>query len=180
MAETAGPNFASTVTKDDSYNGGYPSWGNENNAKANDNSYTYVVGNGEWSYANYLKLTAFGFSIPSSSRITGITVTIGRYGDVYSVKDKSLRLVKNSSYVGDDKADTSTTWPTSETAKTYGGVADLWGETWTPAQINDSNFGVALSAQMATTGVYARVDYIKITITYETVSAHRALLGVGS
>ena len=54
------------------------------------------------------------------------------------------------------------------TAAGYGTTSDLWGTTWTPADINASNFGVALSANSSGTGATrtASVDYIQITVTY--------------
>ncbi len=44
-------------------------------------------------------------------------------------------------------------------------TADLWGTTWTPADINASNFGVALSVN-STNNRIAYVDYMQISVTY--------------
>ncbi|MBK6281838.1 MAG: hypothetical protein IPF54_03470 [Draconibacterium sp.] len=72
--------------------------------------------------------------------------------------------------VGDNKANTTTDWPTSETAFPYGGTSDLWGTTWTPAEINAINFGVSLVAN-SNNNRTAYVDYISIAVTY-TVAGH--------
>jgi hypothetical protein len=40
----------------------------------------------------------------------------------------------------------SNAWPNSLAYTTYGSSSDQWGESWTPAQINSSDFGVAISA----------------------------------
>ena len=42
---------------------------------------------------------------------------------------------------------------------------DPWGTTWTPADINASNFGVALSANSVNNRT-AYVDYMQISVTY--------------
>ena len=53
---------------------------------------------------------------------------------------------------------------------TYGGAGDLWGGSWTTADIKASNFGVVLVATNANTQNGrtrdATVDYIRVTITY--------------
>lgn len=74
----------------------------------------------------------------------------------------TVTLLKPDLELSDNRA-TATLWPASDTYVSYGGPADLWGRTWTPEEINDSNFGVAISAQFAGT---ASVDHIRITVTY--------------
>ena len=79
-----------------------------------------------------------------------------------------VSLLKTSGLVGSNKAAASTEWPLANTVATYGANNDLWGTTWTPAEINDSSFGVALSAN-STNNRLAYVDYMQIAVTY-TVS----------
>jgi hypothetical protein len=77
-------------------------------------------------------------------------------------------------------------WPTSAlTYQSYGGSSDLWGETWTPADINASNFGLVLSVNCADPDDnedQCLVDHFRITVFYSvavildpTVSALAAL-----
>ncbi len=56
---------------------------------------------------------------------------------------------------------------------TYGSASDLWGTTWTPAEINNTNFGVSLSVlnQSGFSSRTASVDYIQITVTYTAPAA---------
>ncbi len=56
-------------------------------------------------------------------------------------------------------------WPTSDAIATYGG--DLWGLTWTADNINDSAFGLLISADV-NFGVTAFIDFIRITVAYVT------------
>src|SRR5205085_7870092 len=56
--------------------------------------------------------------------------------------------------------------------KIYGGPADLWGNTWTPTDVNDPGFGVAIAAQgngtsSTNTIPTAQVDYIEVRVFYQ-------------
>jgi hypothetical protein len=69
--------------------------------------------------------------------------------------------------IGNNKADTTTFWPTSQTTASYGSSSDLWGTTWQPFKVNNSNFGVRLSVQNNVALVRtAYVYWIKITVYY--------------
>ena len=52
------------------------------------------------------------------------------------------------------------------TVVSYGGATDLWGLTWTAADINAANFGVVISAHDSVSGALAQVDSFAITVTY--------------
>lgn len=84
-----------------------------------------------------------------------------------SIDDQYVQLVKGGTPVGDSR-DTSTDWPTTMTAANYGSTSDLWGTTWTPADINASNFGVGLTCYNESSSSHrtASVDYMQITVTY--------------
>lgn len=124
------------------------------------------------SKTHYLNATNYSFSIPSDATINGITVTIRRAsGSGYSnnIRDSEVKLVKGGAIQATNYAITTTDWPagTFETA-TYGGAADLWLNSWTPADINNANFGVVLAITNlnTTNSKTASVDYIRITVTY--------------
>jgi len=118
-----------------------------------------------------LKVTNFGFAIPSGATITGIALKFTRAKSyaAATVKDKTVQLQKSGSYVGSNKAATYTNWPTIAypSSKTYGGASDLWGTTWTPAQINNSAFGAGIIAgRTDSNSVYAEIDHLYIQVTY--------------
>lgn len=71
------------------------------------------------------------------------------------------------SVVGDNKSN-FVLWPAVMTEGIYGGQADLWGTTWTPAQINAANFGVDLYWSCTNLGVTPNIfiDYVKIIVYY--------------
>lgn len=187
---SAGPS-APSVTSDDASVGSL-SWSSTDSAKVSDNAYALAVSPGAGpQQTHYLTATGFGFSIPTNATIKGIQVTVERTTNSTSVKDTAVYLMKSSSTVGTNYAATSGTgftacispvtgsdcWSTSEATVTYGGSSDLWGTTWTPAEINDSGTGVAFSATR-TYGTGSRniqVDQIMMTVYYDeapVIDAH--------
>lgn len=82
-----------------------------------------------------------------------------------TVVDANVKLVRGGSFVGNDKADTSTQWAGSPSEVEYGGASDLWGTTFTPAQVNASDFGVGIAATVGGTAE-ARVSYIEMEVAY--------------
>ena len=151
---------------------GTVAWSNPNRITADDTLYATAALNNATS--QYLQGTNYGFAIPANATINGIVVTIGRFenttGSGNDVRDNVVRLIKGGAVTGDNKADTVTEWPTGTSSfATYGTNSDLWGTTWTPAEINASDFGVALSAN-STNSRTASVDYMQIGVTYTVPS----------
>ncbi len=145
-------------------------WSNVNDIKvknASPGSTTSALAGGTGN-TQRLQATNFGFSVPVGATITGITVEVTRAGAAAGdVSDVIVKLLKAGSIVGTDKSSPAT-WPISFTSTTYGG--DLWGTTWTPAQVNASDFGVSVQANIVS-GNLALVDAIRLRVNYTTVSA---------
>ncbi len=71
-----------------------------------------------------------------------------------NITDYSIKIIKSDgSFGSENKADTINSWPVIDTLFSYGADDDLWAENMTYAQINNSNFGVVISAQ-STYGLY--------------------------
>lgn len=116
----------------------------------------------------YLVATNFGFSIPGGSVIDGIVAEFQRQGQISEVLDAGVRIVKNGAMGDGDKSAGS--WPTNQTFSSYGGIADLWGETWSLGDINSSGFGMAIAATNTATHIgFAKVNYIRITVHYTII-----------
>lgn len=118
----------------------------------------------------YLKITNFGFAVPAGAEIQGIRLMV-RHSAAASdrIVDDRVRIVKADGSIGtEDKADPSTFWPSQSVQQvvSYGGRDDLWGESWTPADINHSNFGFVIAANNTGVGTTARVHYATITVYY--------------
>lgn len=98
--------------------------------------------------------------------ICGIAIRAAR------VYDNAVQLMQGGVTVGSNYAIPSTfpnAWPDTDTYISYGGLADLWGTTWTPAQINAANFGVSLQANALNATAF--VDHIRITVRYTIILA---------
>jgi len=147
-------------------------WTGLTNVGTQDNIYAQAsVANSDIS--NYLKCTGYGFSIPAGATITGITV--GPWlNATYTMLDNAMQLVKGGVIQATNLATGATipngggTLAATPTQFTYGGSTNLWGNTWTPADINNANFGAAFAAQRGgyASTQQAAVDAMPITIDY--------------
>ena len=172
VAATAGPSYASTAVNDAGT--GTLAWTTPGNATATDDSKASVALTKNTGISNYIKATGFGFSVPSNARIDGITVEWEKSdsldGGAGETQDNAVRIVKTDAIGATDLSNVSN-WTTTDTFVSYGGVANLWGDTWTAADINGSTFGAAISAKNAKVSgggaaTTAYVDSVRITITY--------------
>ncbi len=167
---TSGPNDAGNGTNVSI--GTNASWSNPGYiVNTSDANYASVSTN-NGTPSDYLQGTGYNFGIPSNAEIQGIQVIINRLGGQGGSSgfyDVNVYLVKNNSIQisGDNKANLGTRWPTSLGTQSYGGSSDLWGNSWIASDINNANFGVALSNRNSSnTTRTASVDYMRITVTY--------------
>ena len=154
---------------------GNSAWTTPTYIYADDANYAYIAGG---QYANvdshYLKALGFGFSIPAGASIQGIKVNFKRVfvsgGASSTVYDTAIKLVKAGT-IGSTNRSTGQGWNGTEQTDSFGSITDLWGDTWTPSDINNANFGVVLAAHLnGTTGspatAYGKVNYVTITVYY--------------
>jgi hypothetical protein len=124
---------------------------------------------------NTLLIKALGFNVPAGATILGIEVDVyRRTNTINGVNDVTVKLLKAGVATGSNKA-TSGFWPvvaapnldpfgpafpylpdmniqgTGGVEQVYGGRSDLWGTTWTPAEVNDAGFGFEMVANVAST-----------------------------
>lgn len=156
---TQGPNPPGTMASNNSF--GTAPWTNTGSAVADDSIYAVTAPGG--SPTQYLRATNFGFDIPAPAEIRGIEVLVDRRSVGGTITDARARIVKGGVTGSTDRA-LAGTWALVETVASYGSPTDLWGETWTAAEINDSGFGFAL----AVTDSFdtAGVDAIRIVVHY--------------
>jgi Tfp pilus assembly protein PilX len=117
-----------------------------------------------------LDVTGFGFSIPSGATIVGIEADVERAAsNSSSIQDVNVLLLKGGSTSGISEHASGSSWPTSDTVRTYGSTSDLWGTTWTTANINASNFGIRLKVKNLNTSSSrtAFVDHVNLTVYYQ-------------
>lgn len=150
---------------------GTVSWNNPLNALFNDGTNTTVTALVLGDDTDYLTATGFNIVVPVGMIVSGIEVEIVKSatnGILYSVTDKDVRMIKNGVRTGTNGAK-SGKWPGSDQSFTYGGNTDDWGTTWTVADVESANFGVAISAHLA--GVLlptASVNAIRVNVYYDS------------
>jgi hypothetical protein len=139
-----------------------------NSVTTSDNTYATAAPNDN-EITHYLKATNFGFAIPAGSTINGITVEVEKKASNASrIEDYAVRIIKGGN-IGITERAAAGFWGTADAYTTYGSTSDKWGESWTVADINNANFGIAFSAyKNATAGnaITASVDHLRITVTY--------------
>lgn len=185
---TSGPNFTTAGTNDAAI--GTLAWSNPGNIVSDNGTGATCSKSGTGlAISNYLKGLTYGFAIPTSATINGITLEIDRLKNNFgTITDNTVSLVKAGSVVGSNKA-TGTAWPTGAGGiATYGSASDLWGTTWTPSDINNANFGAVLATNETGTAKFpatGNVDFFRITIDYTdngvafTESSKILMTGVG-
>ncbi|MGE0371944.1 MAG: hypothetical protein AB7Q01_08660 [Gammaproteobacteria bacterium] len=179
---SSGPHTFTTFASDSAF--GNVAWSNPGNAELSDNVYATASDSGFFSTdtSEYLVATGIsGLSIPSGATIDGIEVEVERSrSGGSSVTDERVRIVKAGTVGSTDKA-VGTAWPTSDGSRTYGGAADLWGESWAVADLEAADTGVALAVNLSAGfgTVTARIDRIRVTVHYtepENPTASAALV----
>lgn len=139
--------------------GANPDWVNPGNITADDAALATVsLSVGQQS--DLLAGTVCGFSIPAGATIDGITIELadladpGNFGELGLTKDGTTRVGSITTPVA------GVGW------QTYGSASELWGTTWTVAEINASTFGCVISAKDDTVGISASIDAARITVNY--------------
>ncbi|MBP9850695.1 MAG: hypothetical protein KBC47_03310 [Candidatus Peribacteraceae bacterium] len=193
FAASSGARSAGTGANDATV--GTQAWTTPTKIDANDGTHALATEITSNLISQYLKATNFGFSIPDGAQIDGIIANVERIqcSDRGAMVDSTVKLVKSGSISGDNKADTVTQWSTAD--KQYGGSTDLWGNTWTAADINSTNFGIAISgswtySEVPLTGCaqgftdvaapWYGIDYITITVHYTEAAAATSSGGGGN
>lgn len=158
--------------------GGLPvAWtvGSQTNVMTSDNVYATATGANNQG-TQYIQATGFGFTtgdIPANAVINGITVGVEAKGsNSTNVYTSAVSIVKAGAIISasnqcDSACSSSTPLGTTDAYRNFGSATNLWGQTWTPADIQASNFGVAYAARFTgATNVTVSVDHIRITVNY--------------
>jgi hypothetical protein len=168
FAQSGGPFSPSTVTTV-AIPGSSATWSNTGNTSLSDDSYTNTgdIAGGAGSYTDYLVATNFGFSLPVGAAITGIEVTFERSDASGLTSDYRVRIVKGG-IISSTEMSSGAAYGATDSYGIYGSPFDSWGETWTEADINAADFGVAIAAQRNAAGgsSAAVIDHILITVYY--------------
>jgi hypothetical protein len=118
---------------------------------------------------DHLRLTNFGFSIPSDATVNGIVVTREGYADQGNEgrRQFQIALTKNGSTAsGLWKVDQQLPrYAAGEDVVDIGTSTDLWAASWTPAEVNSSSFGLLITDN-DTSAYQLYFDHIQVTVYY--------------
>jgi protocatechuate 3,4-dioxygenase beta subunit len=156
---------------------GYNEWTNLGNAVFEDRSSISVTIDARRS-SEVLQLNDFGFDLPNNVNITGIQVRMAGNSDAeLSPWEMIVQLTDASGNpVSDNRAGNElegSAWNLDTLSSvghwTYGSSADLWGTSWTGADINSSNFGILLqSKNRQNTEITLNLDQVLIIVYYDS------------
>lgn len=165
------------------YSGSYVSWTNHANVYTSNNSYASVTvagGGGTKSYG--FQITGFGFSVTAGSRIDGVEASVegnrptaDNYNLIASIQKNGFGIQSGSSscsyptYAAEG-------WSASESVRTFGassfgtvswGVGSgMFGYPLTAAQVNMSDFGIALWVSPITNAGTWNIDHVQMRVYY--------------
>ncbi|MEZ5313967.1 MAG: hypothetical protein R2862_10130 [Thermoanaerobaculia bacterium] len=116
--------------------------------------------------AQTLIVSGFGFALPATAIVDSIQVRPKTRG-ADTANTIGLRLVRDGGVVGNSKSvgiqTSSGGWACTDTVFADSS-ADLWGTTWTAAQVNSGTFGVRMTAHSSGNGM--GVDAVQIVVNY--------------
>ena len=152
---------------------GDSSWVNPSNAEWNTtNTFTVSSIATRDDLSNYLSLTDFNLIstwLSPDSVINGIQVDVERNVSDTKVLDTVVQLTKDWTTLTWNNNATNTAWPLAKTITTYGSLVDLWGITWTGADLLSSNFWVILQyTNTKNLSQDVNIYRVNITIDYST------------
>lgn len=126
-----------------------------------------------------LNTTGYNFQIDPTRQIDGITVEV-EASVLVGTATVYCRIIK-AGVVSTTRI--SGTWTTTEGFVQYGNATTLWGETWTPDNVNAQDFGVSIRQEDALTSTLS-CDSVRITVACSVpISGIKAgtlmLMGIG-
>ncbi len=149
--------------------GGSKTWSNESNLSSSDDVYAQIgnIPGTAGSFSDYLVATGFNFDLPDGVSILGVKVDVERSDPNQVTSDYMVRMVKGGVVTGANQAG-GTPFPVADAYISYGGAEDLWGESLSYKDVENNDFGVAISVRRLTDAGFTdgRIDHIRITVYY--------------
>lgn len=148
---------------------GTEAWASPGNITADDGANASGAAAAKDEQMNYLVGSNFGFAIPLGSTIDGIEARLQASDDQNVAGITHVIIYKDNSTPGNDLETGETIVTSTPTNYTYGSASQLWGLSWTAAEINSANFQLRISMNANTTGFTAgnpAVDFLAVNIHY--------------
>jgi hypothetical protein len=165
IGSASGESSTKLPTADAENVGAGVNWFGLSGIKTLNGDYTQYAGLNVGEAIKTLVAKKFAMGVPLGATIKGIEVKVWRYDSAGDVEDSEIKLRKASGAVGSNKA-IGGAWPKSLTLATYGGPTDLWGTTWTVAEVNEEAFGLGVLVKALKNSSYFFLDTVQITVYY--------------
>lgn len=131
-------------------------WENPDNILADDGSFATSICISPLK-TDWIVVSQFNFTVPSTSTITGIKVSVKGYAPNTTL---FATLTKAGMVGGEEKF---AVLPTTNGVVTFGGPNDPWNQSWAYSDIDNTGFGVVLFAVPGAATTVA-LDYCSITV----------------
>lgn len=162
-AFSSGPKYPTTTTTLNG-TGNDSQWANPANIFADDAANATSAFFNTIFETQELNGATLGFVIPSNTVIDGIKLEMEvPSSNRWSEGSSTMKLKKAGVLVGNNKAGTGSV---SSGVYSYGSSTDLWGTTWTAAEINATNFGFGFVGALTSSpnDFSIAVDFVRITV----------------
>lgn len=162
-----GPNSVSVAVSLDT-SAGAVAWGTPGAIFTSNDAYASLANQGSASSpSDTLMGTKPGFTVPDGSTINGIVVEIEAASQTApGTTFTTVSLSKDgATLVGNNNA-ASAAMTATDAYYTFGSPTDLWGTTWTPAEVTATTFGCGMTCSRSGTTANARVDHMRLTVYY--------------
>lgn len=120
-------------------------------------------------FSRHLTCYNFGFNIPSTATIDGVSITVAGVPDANgAVYDQVIQLRRDNlnNLYGNNMSATQP-WNINQPDHTYGSSTELWGLAWTPADVNSSDFGCYIKLDNSSGNAHTvQIDAVFITVNY--------------
>jgi len=163
---TTSSSFAGSAV--DVVNSADVSWHNPSNAVGNTPSTYAEADTDKHDTTDQLRLTNFGFNVPAGAAINEITATLTTTGSNDPIGGAGIQLTKNGTTAVGTAPAASSGWSSGSLVLENG--TNLWGTTWTAADINSSSFGLLVQPSGQHSGEAFRIYSAKIAVSYTLVT----------
>ena len=146
--------------------GSHADWVTPNNVFTSNDAYAIDITFNN----NDLISKTFAVSVTNGATVVGIEVLIeGNADDATPAnRDIDVSLTKDGSTpVGTPKTD-QTLNQGSDTTITLGSSSDLWGTTWTEAEVESANFGIIIARSSAAAAGEVAIDHVQVRVHFIT------------
>ena len=174
-----GPTSSGTQADDNTGSIGTLTWASPSNAASSNDTYTTITTSGTNQTSHYLKLTNFGFAIPTGESVLGVIVRVEGKCSAGQVKINARIVIGGTTQTGTTRSEVF--GAQSDIYLYFGGHNDIFGQaSISEAQGEASTFGVSIyTSENDTSGAVISIDHVTITIIYGS-NTDQKLLYAGS